>query len=69
MSKYHIGVTTISGKGGYKGFERKILYSVVNKESLNFLKRSVLKTDPNAFITIMPAEDVTGFEIGNQPHW
>jgi uncharacterized membrane-anchored protein YitT (DUF2179 family) len=69
MSGSRIGVTTIEGKGGYKGTPRTILYSVINRDKLIFLKRAVLKTDPGAFITVMNADDVTGFEIGNQPHW
>lgn len=69
MIKSRIGVTTIEGKGGYKGMPRIILYSVINKNMVMFLKNSVKTTDPNAFIAIMTAEDVTGIDIGNQPHW
>jgi len=29
----------------------------------------VLDNDPNAFIALATAEDVTGVEVGNQPHW
>lgn len=69
MIKSKIGVTTIAGKGGYEGMPKIILYSVINKNKVMFLKNFVITADPNAFIAIMTAEDVTGISIGNQPHW
>ncbi len=66
---HHIGVTIISGQGGYQGANIKILYSVINRKKTSDLKKVVLTIDTEAFITIMTAEDVTGVEIGNQPHW
>lgn len=69
MKKEHFAFTVIDSKGGYKGTQQKILYSVVERKKISYLKRSILKTDPKAFIAVMTAEDVTGVEIGNQPHW
>lgn len=69
MIKSDMGVTMIDGKGGYKGMPKVILYSVINKSKVQFLKNSVLSTDPSAFVAIMTAEDVAGLRIGNQPHW
>ncbi len=66
---HRIGVTRISGAGGYQGANRTILYSVVPRRSVSGLKKAVLAKDPNAFIALMGAEDVTGVEVGNQPHW
>lgn len=64
-----IGVTRISGQGGYQGTDRTILYSVISRRNVSPLKRIVLEKDPHAFIALMAAEDVTGVEVGNQPHW
>lgn len=64
-----IGVTLINGKGGYRGLDKTILYSVINRNKVAALKKLVTTTDPNAFIAIIEASDVTGVEVGNQPHW
>jgi uncharacterized membrane-anchored protein YitT (DUF2179 family) len=66
---HRFGVTRISGQGGYQGTDRTILYSVVSRRNVSPLKRIVLEKDPHAFIALMAAEDVTGVEVGNQPHW
>lgn len=64
-----IGVTVIDGCGGYHGTEKTILYSVLLRRDIPLLKKVILDIDPNAFITIMEASDVTGVDVGNQPHW
>jgi len=45
------------------------VYSVINRKHMSRLKRVVQEKDPSAFVAIMTAEDVTGVEVGNQPHW
>ena len=67
--KHKFGVTLLSGHGGFEGTERKLIYSVVLRQEVSALKRAVNEIDENAFIAIMDADDVTGVEIGNQPHW
>ncbi len=67
--KHKIGITLLSGQGGYRGTEKKILYSVVSRRTVSPLKKAVIEMDPGAFIAIMGASDVTGVEVGNQPHW
>lgn len=69
LKSHKIGVTLLSGKGGYLGEGRTILYSVLVSRSVPLLKRVVAEIDPAAFISIMEADDVTGVEVGNQPHW
>lgn len=66
---YRFGVTCLRGQGGYHGTDRTVLYSVVNRRNVSPLKKAVLEKDPDAFIALMAAEDVTGVEVGNQPHW
>ena len=66
---HRIGITRIDGWGGYQRTGKTILYSVINRKNMSLLKRVVLDKDPSAFIAIMTAEDVTGVEVGNQPHW
>jgi uncharacterized membrane-anchored protein YitT (DUF2179 family) len=67
--KHKFGVTLLSGHGGFEGTERKLIYSVVLRQEVSALKRAVNEIDKNAFVAIMDADDVTGVEIGNQPHW
>lgn len=68
-NQYKIGVTIIDGKGGYEGSEKRILFSVINQSKVYHLKKAVMSRDPHAFISIIEASDVTGLNIGNQPHW
>jgi uncharacterized membrane-anchored protein YitT (DUF2179 family) len=65
----NVGVTKIKGRGGYRGNEKTILYSVIRRKDIGVVKKIVLQKDPGAFIALMTAEDVTGLRIGNQPHW
>ncbi len=64
-----IGVTKISGSGGYQGDEKTILYSVFSRKDMAAVKKIILHRDPGAFMALMTAEDVTGIRVGNQPHW
>jgi len=68
-NELRLSVTVIEGKGGYEGFDKKILYSVINRSRVYQLKRVALEKDPNVFITIMEASDVTNVKVGNQPNW
>ena len=67
--KHKFGVTLLDGRGGFEGAERTLIYSVVLRHEVAALKRTVNEIDGQAFIAIMDADDVTGVEIGNQPHW
>ncbi len=66
---HQVGVTMLQGRGGYEGSEKTILFSVVRRQDLPLLKRIALGRDPAAFITIISSGDVTGLQVGNQPHW
>lgn len=69
LKPHRIGVTLLNGQGGFRGEKRTLLYSVLMAQSVPLLKRVVKKIDGAAFIAIMQADDVTGVEVGNQPHW
>lgn len=64
-----LGATLLAGQGGFQGADHPLLYSVVQRQDVSRLKRVVHEIDARAFITIMEADDVTGVEVGNQPHW
>ena len=68
-ARHGLGVTQLHGRGAYQGVDRIILFSVVRRRDLPVLKRIALEHDPDAFITIISSGDVTGLQVGNQPHW
>ena len=68
-ARHSLGVTQLHGRGAYQGVDRTILFSVVRRRDLPVLKRIALEHDPDAFITIISSGDVTGLQVGNQPHW
>ena len=68
-ARHGLGVTQLHGRGTYQGVDRTILFSVVRRRDLPVLKRIALEHDPDAFITIISSGDVTGLQVGNQPHW
>lgn len=67
--EHRIGVTLLHGRGGYHGNKKMILYTVINRRMVSALKKTTTDIDPNVFISIINASDVTGVEVGNQPHW
>lgn len=64
-----LGATLLRGSGGRFGAEKTIIYSVIKRGDIHALKTLAAARDPNAFIVIMDAADVTGERVGNQPLW
>jgi uncharacterized membrane-anchored protein YitT (DUF2179 family) len=64
-----LGATLLRGNGGRGGSEKTIIYSVIKRGDVHALKTLATARDPNAFIVIMDAADVTGERVGNQPLW
>ncbi len=54
------GVTILSGKGGYTGAERPVLYCVVTRAEVNQLKEVISDIDPAAFMVIGQAHEALG---------
>jgi len=52
--------TLFTGKGCYKGAERKMLYTVVSSDEEDKLIRSIKKTDPEAFVNILQTKMLKG---------
>ncbi len=59
------GGTFISGTGMYKGAEKTIIFTVVNRRELAVLEEFIHKTDPNAFLTVMDANEILGEGFGS----
>lgn len=58
--KLHRGVTITSGIGYYTGKEHKMLVCVTSKKQINRVKQIVASCDPNAFMYITKAGEVSG---------
>jgi uncharacterized membrane-anchored protein YitT (DUF2179 family) len=54
------GVTELSGKGGYTGTERPVLYCVITRSEVTRLKALVSQGDPKAFMVIGQAHEALG---------
>ena len=54
------GVTVLSGKGAYTGEARPVLYCVVTRAEVAFLKSIVDEADPKAFMVIGQAYEALG---------
>jgi len=54
------GVTVMPGTGAYTGASRPVLYCVVTKAEVAFLKSIVQAADPQAFMVIGQAHEALG---------
>lgn len=54
------GITEISGKGGYTGTERLVLYCVITRSEVTQLKTLISEVDPKAFMVIGQAHEALG---------
>ena len=60
IHKLKRGGTFFHGKGVYNGEEREIVYTVVSARQVPRLREHIHTIDPNAFITILPANEILG---------
>ena len=58
------GVTYLHGEGAYSNASKKVIFSVVKKQQIAELKRSVVEIDPDAFIVVQEAHQVLGEGFG-----
>lgn len=54
------GVTELSGKGGYSGEPKAVLFTVITRLELAKLRTIVLEIDPDAFVAIEDVHEVLG---------
>jgi uncharacterized membrane-anchored protein YitT (DUF2179 family) len=60
LYKMERGVTVVSGRGGFTGAERTVLYCVVSRSEIGQMKTLVQEADPQAFVVIGQAHEVLG---------
>jgi len=54
------GGTFIAGKGMYAGKDKTVIFTVVTRREMVILKSFISKIDPNAFLTVVNANEVLG---------
>src|SRR5699024_4050671 len=61
-------VTRLHGRGGFQPKEKDIVYVVIIRLEISKLKNIIYETDPNAFITIMDAQEARGGKFKTAIH-
>jgi uncharacterized membrane-anchored protein YitT (DUF2179 family) len=54
------GLTVLPGEGGFSGQRRPVLMTVISRLELPILRALVQSTDPEAFLTVSPTNEVVG---------
>ncbi|MCG8411624.1 MAG: YitT family protein [Bacteroidales bacterium] len=54
------GGTLLNGVGMFKGVEKKIIFTNVNRREQSILRDYIKEIDPNAFMTVIDANEVLG---------
>lgn len=63
IKKLDVGVTYISGKGGYSGAEKIMIYCVISRLEITKLKELIRSIDKSAFLAIENVHEVEGIRI------
>lgn len=63
IKKLDVGVTYITGKGGYTGAEKKIIYCVISRLEMAKLKELIRSIDQTAFLAVENVHEVEGVRI------
>jgi len=54
------GVTMLSGRGGYTGEDKEVVFCIVHRAQVFQMKDIVKKIDPNAFVILADVYEVLG---------
>ena len=54
------GGTLINGKGIFRGDNKTILFTVVNRREVTILQEFIHRVDPRAFVTVLNASEILG---------
>ncbi|MCK4258619.1 MAG: YitT family protein [Halanaerobiales bacterium] len=60
LEKMGRGVTTLDGKGGYTGNEKKIMMVIISRAEVTRLKNIIYQIDPDSFVFLTDVHDVLG---------
>ena len=54
------GGTLLNGQGMYKGVDKKVIFTVVNRRELAILEEYISQIDPDAFMSVVEANEILG---------
>ena len=60
LDKLYRGITVVDGEGAYSAAKVKVLYSVISRHELAFVRPLIKNIDPNAFVSISETMEVMG---------
>ena len=60
LDKLYRGITVVDGEGAYLAAKVKVLYSVISRHELAFVRPLIKNIDPNAFVSISETMEVMG---------
>ena len=61
-----IGVTYLTGKGGYSGQEKTIIYCVVSRLEMAKMKEVIKQIDPRAFMSVGEVNEAYGMRLSKR---
>ena len=67
MTKVQRGVTLLKSKGGYSGQDKNTILVAVRRDEVFRLRQTVFAIDPDAFLMMLPTDEVRGLGVMN-PH-
>ncbi|ANU26148.1 YitT family protein [Planococcus versutus] len=60
LDNLYRGITVVDGEGAYSAAKVKVLYSVISRHELAFVRPLIKRIDPNAFVSISETMEVMG---------
>ncbi len=60
LDNLYRGITVVDGEGAYSATKVKVLYSVIGRHELAFVRPLIKNIDPNAFVSISETMEVMG---------
>lgn len=60
LDNLYRGITVVDGEGAYSAAKVKVLYSVIGRHELAFVRPLIKNIDPNAFVSISETMEVMG---------
>ena len=60
LGNLYRGITVVDGEGAYSAAKMKVLYSVISRYELSYVRPLIRNIDPNAFVSVSETMEVMG---------
>lgn len=60
LNNLYRGITVVDGEGAYSAAKLKVLYSVISRYELSYVRPLIKNVDPNAFVSVSETMEVMG---------